>query len=114
MLFESERKMDIEIWESIPKTTNAEEAMHWKLYSACGRDHGFIEGMLSLYKVAEYYERLLEGSLRKLSVKMFNLSSNNDHILFFRGSANTIWCPRALESEGSYYWSHKTIMSTKT
>ena len=33
MLFESEREMDVEIWESIPKTTNAEEVMHWKLYS---------------------------------------------------------------------------------
>lgn len=67
MLFESERQMDIEIWDSIPKTTNAEEAMHWKLYSGCGRDHGFMEGMLSLYKVAEYYQRLLEGSLRELN-----------------------------------------------
>ena len=68
MLFESECQMDIEIWESIPKTTNAEEVMHWKLYSGCGRDHGFMEGMLSLYKAAEYYQRLLEGSLRELSV----------------------------------------------
>ena len=77
MLFESERQMDIEIWESIPKTTNAEEAMHWKLYSGCGRDHGFMEGMLSLYKVAEYYQRLLEGSLRELSTTTFNSSSTS-------------------------------------
>jgi hypothetical protein len=28
MLFESERKMDVQIWDSLPKTTNAEEAMH--------------------------------------------------------------------------------------
>ena len=116
MLFESERQMDIKIWESIPKTTNAEEAMHWKLYSGCGRDHGFMEGMLSLYKVAEYYQRLLEGSLRELSVTTFNWSSNHNHsdILVFRGCTNTIWCPRALENQGSYSWSYKTIKSAKS
>ncbi|KAF9552882.1 hypothetical protein CPC08DRAFT_767975 [Agrocybe pediades] len=64
MLFESERKMDIEIWNSIPRTTNAEESMHWKLYSACGRDHAFLEGMHSLYAVAVYYERMHEGARR--------------------------------------------------
>lgn len=58
MLFESERKMDIEIWDSIPDTNNAEEAMNWKLYSACGRDHAFLEGMRNLYAVAHYYERM--------------------------------------------------------
>ena len=68
MIFESERQMDIKIWESILKTTNAEEAMHWKLYAGCGRDHGFMEGMVSLYKVAEYYQRLLEGCLRETLV----------------------------------------------
>jgi len=31
--------------------------MHWKLYSACGRDHDFLEGMYSLHAVAIYYER---------------------------------------------------------
>ena len=97
MLFESERQMDIEIWESIPKTTNAEEAMHWKLYSGCGRDHGFMEGILSLYKVAEYYQRLLEGSLRELlSTTTFNSSSNHIYIMLFRGGANTLWRPRVL------------------
>lgn len=85
MLFESEREMDIEIWESIPKTTNAEEAMHWKLYSGCGPDHGFMEGMFSLYKVAEYYQRMLEGHLRELSVFNFNSSPKCKCILTYRG-----------------------------
>ena len=48
MLFESERKMDVEIWEGFPKTTNAEEAMHPKFYKACGCDHTFLEGMNAL------------------------------------------------------------------
>ncbi|KAJ7719645.1 hypothetical protein B0H16DRAFT_1278560, partial [Mycena metata] len=34
MLFASERRMDPEIWDSIPDSTNAEEALHWKLYCA--------------------------------------------------------------------------------
>ena len=61
MLFQSERTMDVQIWESLPNTTNAEEAMHWKLYSACGRDHSFMEGMNALYAVATHYQRLLDG-----------------------------------------------------
>ena len=82
MLFESERTMDISIWGSIPKTNNAEEAMHWKLYSACGRDHAFMEGMSSLVKVAEYYQRLLEGHLRKsLSVFLLNSLFKYNNIL---------------------------------
>jgi hypothetical protein len=63
MLFESERKMDIQLWESLPPTNNPEEAMHWKLYCACERDHEFLEGMYSLYAVAVYYERLYEAAL---------------------------------------------------
>jgi hypothetical protein len=62
MLFSSERKMDIEIWDMIPKTTNAEEAMHWKLYSACGRNHSLLEGLKSLAAVAMYYERKFEAA----------------------------------------------------
>jgi hypothetical protein len=57
MLFESQRKMDIDLWNSLPQDNNAEESMHWKLYSACGRDHNFLEGMYSLHAVAVYYER---------------------------------------------------------
>ncbi|KAF5379467.1 hypothetical protein D9615_006598 [Tricholomella constricta] len=64
MLFGSERKMDVSIWESLPATNNAEEAMHWKLYSACGRNHAFLEGLQSLYKFALYYERRHAAALR--------------------------------------------------
>src|SRR5882762_1587337 len=38
MLFTAQRKMEPHIWEQMPDTTNAGEAMHWKLYSAVGRD----------------------------------------------------------------------------
>lgn len=65
LLFESERKMDIDLWNSIPDTNNAEESMHWKLYSACGRDHLFLEGIHSLYSVAAYYEKLYNAATSK-------------------------------------------------
>ena len=58
MLFNSKRVMDIDIWDSIPKTNNPEEAMNWKLYAACGWDHSFLEGLRCLYAVAGYYECL--------------------------------------------------------
>jgi len=67
MLFESQRIMDIDIWESIPETTNAEEAMHWKLYAAAGRGHGFFEGSNALYKIAVYYQRLYEEETSKFN-----------------------------------------------
>lgn len=56
MLFESERTMDVKLWESMPATNNAEEAMHWKLYSCCGRNHELLDGLMGLYAVAEYYQ----------------------------------------------------------
>lgn len=55
MLFESERQMDKDLWES----------MHWKLYSACGRNHCFLEGLHSLYAVALHYEHIHEGETSK-------------------------------------------------
>ncbi|KAF8185384.1 hypothetical protein BJ912DRAFT_852761, partial [Pholiota molesta] len=63
MLCDSECKMDIELWESLPDTNNAEEAMHWKLYSACGRDHDVFGGLKGLYAVAKYYERMYNSVL---------------------------------------------------
>jgi hypothetical protein len=93
MLFESERKMDIELWNSIPATTNAEESMHWKLYSACGRDHLFIEGMYSLYKFCFHYERLYEAAISRYFI-IFDLPFL---IVSFRRATNPIWYSRALE-----------------
>jgi hypothetical protein len=58
MLFKTERIMDIDLWDSILNTNNAEEAMNWKLYAACGRNHTFLEGLRSLYAVSGYYKRL--------------------------------------------------------
>ena len=57
LLFEAHRSMDAATWKSIPDTTNAEEAMHWKLYAASGRNHDILEGLRALHRLAEYYEQ---------------------------------------------------------
>jgi hypothetical protein len=67
MLFLSQKKMDPDLWEAIPETTNAEEAMHWKMYSAAGHDHEFLEGMQLLYTIAQYYQQIHTGSQSKTS-----------------------------------------------
>lgn len=73
ILFESERQMDIKLWESIPDSTNAEESMHWKIYSGCGRDHRFLEGLHSLYGLAIYYERQHEAATSKSDFTLIKL-----------------------------------------
>ena len=69
MLFVSEHVMEPDIWESIPDTTNAEEAMHWKLYAAAGHNHEFLEGIYALHSVASYYQCLYTASLSMISFK---------------------------------------------
>lgn len=61
MLFSSQRLMKEHVVKSIPNTTNAEEAMHWRFYCAAGRDHSFMHGMNSLYKIAVDFERQFEA-----------------------------------------------------
>ena len=65
MLFESERKMDIDVWESMPADNNAEESMHWRLYQACGRDHELIEGLYALARVADHFKQQYEHAQGK-------------------------------------------------
>ncbi|KAJ3903467.1 hypothetical protein F5879DRAFT_147757, partial [Lentinula edodes] len=63
MLFETHTQMEPDIWTSIPNTTNAQEAQHWKLYSAVGRDHGLLEGLEALHAVAETTVKLFTANL---------------------------------------------------
>jgi hypothetical protein len=70
MLFTSHRKMDPHIWDRMPETTNAEEAMHWKLYSAVGRDLSLMDGLHGLSAVVEYYHRIYTASLRKFLIPL--------------------------------------------
>ena len=61
MLFVARRKMDTDLWNSLPESTNAEEAMHWKLYWGVGRDHSFFSRLEALMGFAAHYECLLLG-----------------------------------------------------
>lgn len=71
MLFLSHRRMDPDIWDAIPSTTNAEESMHWKLYTASGTQHDVVEGLESLFGVAKYFEGEYDAILGKcLTVQM--------------------------------------------
>ncbi|KAF8169466.1 hypothetical protein K438DRAFT_1615125, partial [Mycena galopus ATCC 62051] len=65
MLFPALRKMTPELWDSIPDTSNAEEAMHWKLYAAVGNSHGVLAGLRALAKFAEYYESQFKAKKRE-------------------------------------------------
>ncbi|KAF5319355.1 hypothetical protein D9619_008890 [Psilocybe cf. subviscida] len=57
MLFESERRMDPDIWDSIPSTTNAEEAMHWTLYCGFGQKHEFFTGLCALARFIQHIKK---------------------------------------------------------
>jgi len=54
--------MDTELWNGLPSTTNAQEAMNAKIYKACGRDHLFLEGMNALYAFALHFEHLFKAA----------------------------------------------------
>lgn len=45
MLFSSYRTMDPVLWTSLPDTTNAEEAMHSRIYHAVGKSKPLLEGL---------------------------------------------------------------------
>jgi hypothetical protein len=65
MIFPSFRLMDPDLWKSIPETTNPEEAMHWKVYSAIGRSLPLFEGLRGLYKFAQHYQELSDAASRE-------------------------------------------------
>jgi hypothetical protein len=60
----------------MPNTTNAEEAMHWRFYSATGRDHSFMHGMKSLYKIAMDFERQFDVVNSACSPSLFLRKTN--------------------------------------
>jgi hypothetical protein len=63
MLFTTHRKMEAHVWDRMPETNNAEEAMNFKIYAGVGRNHSLLHGLNSLIKVADYYYRLYLGTL---------------------------------------------------
>lgn len=65
MLFKSQSTMEASIWDSIPETTNAEEAMHWKLYAGLGRDHDFFYGIEAILRASQHFEQRWDAVKRE-------------------------------------------------
>ncbi|KAJ7658185.1 hypothetical protein DFH06DRAFT_1407814 [Mycena polygramma] len=109
MLFPAFRVMNPELWDSIPETTNAEEAMHWKLYAAIGRFLSLLDGMKRLYKFAEHYQRLFDAAGRELYTNPFELQlkdRNLDGVKIFYGRDRQSW-KRAAEKFGTTKYSRR-------
>lgn len=110
MLFVSQRIMEPAIWESIPDTTNAEEAMHWKLYAAAGRNHELLEGMYALYSVALYYQRIYTGSLSTTSLLCITILLIAD-VPCNRWYTHSLWQGRTMEGYCSADWADEAFSS---
>lgn len=61
MLFSACRTMDPVLADSMPESTNAEEAMNWKVYSALGKKLPLMQGLRGLYVFAQHYHTLTVG-----------------------------------------------------
>ncbi|KAJ7872441.1 hypothetical protein B0H13DRAFT_2669428 [Mycena leptocephala] len=68
MLFPSFRVMNPALWDSIPATTNAQEAIHYKLYAALGRLLALLDGLKGLVAFADYYRTQFDA--KKTGVKI--------------------------------------------
>jgi hypothetical protein len=64
-IFSALRDMPEDRWIRLPDTTNAEEAQHFKLYSALGKNHSLISGLEALLYFATYYFSLWLDSFSK-------------------------------------------------
>ncbi|KAI0071384.1 hypothetical protein K474DRAFT_1607005 [Panus rudis PR-1116 ss-1] len=50
--------MEHTLWNKVPESTNAEEAMHFKMYKALGNQcHDLLPGMKRLYAFAHTFYR---------------------------------------------------------
>ncbi|THU92440.1 hypothetical protein K435DRAFT_906252 [Dendrothele bispora CBS 962.96] len=55
MIFPSQMTMDPTLVKQLPSTTNAEEAMHAKIYKIAGKGHDLIDGLDGLLKVEAHH-----------------------------------------------------------
>lgn len=81
MIFRSMRLMDDRLWNAIPDTTNAEESMHWCLYSAVGFGHDALSGILGLVMFVEDFRHMYNDFSRELRFHILHLCiPNSVHI----------------------------------
>jgi hypothetical protein len=80
LIFPARYVMDPHMAKSLPATTNAEESMHNKIYSAIGRAHNLMDGLTEIVRFCGHYKTLYEASLRTcciISFSAFKSNSNN-------------------------------------
>jgi hypothetical protein len=65
MLFKSHREMGNSLWNSLPDTTNPEEALHFSMYSAMGKHQNFLVGLEKIYKWVEDLSKKYNAVLGK-------------------------------------------------
>jgi hypothetical protein len=65
MLFKSHRVMTPELWNSLPDSTNPQEAQHFKLYMGVGKNHALLAGLEGVKKFMEHYELLASAEKRE-------------------------------------------------
>ncbi|KAJ7763332.1 hypothetical protein B0H16DRAFT_1254115, partial [Mycena metata] len=104
MLFPTFRVMTAELWDSIPETTNAEEAMHWKLYAAIGRRLPLLPGLKALFKFAEHYQRLFDATL----------TTHEDGVKIYYGPDPQRWKRVAARLGYTKYSRHRTRKVSKS
>lgn len=89
MLFTAHRSMDPALAASIPESTNAEEAMNWKIYSALGKKLPLMQGLVGLHAFAKHYHTLSVGiNSKKLLMHYYRVLIDYTS----RWHENTIWC----------------------
>ncbi len=65
MIFPSQRRMDAIVWDTLPDSTNAEEAMHFKIYQLVGKKHDIMPGLDGLLQVEKYHHSLYDQALHE-------------------------------------------------
>lgn len=63
MIFDSHRRMDPVLWDSMPDSTNAEESMHWRLYRAVEKKHDLMDGIYGVRAFLQHFEHQIAARL---------------------------------------------------
>lgn len=69
MIFQSHKRMDPLLWDSMPDTTNAEESMHWRLYRAVEKKHDLMEGIYGVRAFLAHFERRIVAERRRFHIQ---------------------------------------------
>lgn len=76
MLFPPFQKMKTGLFQAMPDSTNAEEAMHAKLYATVGKRYNLMEGLLCLQVFMESFQLRAAGRSGMLYIVSVNLILN--------------------------------------